>query len=455
MELKKNDIIELSITAISSEGSGVGRTEEGIAVFVPMSAIGDKLKVRILKVKKTHAFGKAEEIIEPSEDRIESVCGVSRLCGGCVYNHISYEAELSAKFSRVADAIKRIGGIDTKINNIVGAESSCRYRNKAQIPVGLSQDGNVIMGFYSRHSHRIVDSMDCALQPEVFLKISSVVRSFAEKNRISVYNEEEHKGLLRHLYIRFGEASDELMVCLVINGKKLPFEDELVENLTAEIPNIRSIIINSNREKTNVIVGKEFRTIYGNDYIKDILCGLEFRISPQSFYQVNRTQAERLYNIAGKYAELKSTDVLMDLYCGTGTIGLSLAKNCRELIGVEIVPEAIVNAKENARRNNISNARFICADAAKAAENLKREGINPDVVIIDPPRKGCDSALIHTISDMNPKRVVYVSCDPATLARDLKIFNEIGYKTQEVTPVDMFPRTAHVESVAKLERIND
>lgn len=452
MELKKNDIINLNIDALSSEGSGIGRTEGGLAVFVPMSAVGDELKVRILKVKKTLAFGKIEEIIIPSKDRIESRCPVSRLCGGCVYNHISYQAELEAKRKRVADAISRIGGIETKINPIVGAPSESRYRNKAQIPVGLSQEGKAVMGFYSRHSHRIVDSMDCTLQPEVFLKVASIVRDFVDRNCISVYNEEEHKGLLRHLYIRYGEATDELMVCLVINGKKMPLEDELVQVLTQNVPSIKSIIINSNREKTNVIVGKEFRTIYGQDFIEDILCGLKFRISPQSFYQVNRTQAERLYTIAGEYAQLKDTDILIDLYCGTGTIGLSLAKNCRELIGVEIVPEAIVNAKENAERNNINNVRFICGDAAKAAEDLKREGVTPDVIIIDPPRKGCDSALIHTISEMNPSRVVYVSCDPATLARDLKTFEELGYKTLEVTPVDMFPRTAHVESVANLLR---
>lgn len=452
MELKKNDIINLNIDALSSEGSGIGRTEDGLAVFVPQSAIGDELKVRILKVKKTHAFGKVEEIITPSTDRIESVCEVSRLCGGCVYNHISYRAELQAKHKRVADAITRIGGIETKINPIVGAPFESRYRNKAQIPVGLSQDGKAVMGFYSRHSHRIVDSMDCALQPEVFLKVASLVRDFVNENKISVYNEEEHRGLLRHLYIRYGEATDQLMVCLVINGKKMPFEEELTKVLTENVPSIKSIIINSNKEKTNVIVGKEFRTIYGQDFIEDILCGLKFRISPQSFYQVNRTQAERLYTIAGQYAHLKNTDTLMDLYCGTGTIGLSLAKNSKELVGVEIVPEAIVNAKENAQRNNINNARFICGDAAKAAEDFKAEGVTPDVIIIDPPRKGCDSALIHTIAQMSPKRVVYVSCDPATLARDLKIFDELGYKTLEVTPVDMFPRTAHVESVALLKR---
>ncbi len=452
MELRKNDIINLNITAMSSEGVGIGRTEDGLAVFVPMSAVGDDLVVKILKVKKTLAYGKIEEILTPSSDRIESKCKVSRLCGGCVYNHISYNAELNYKEKRVADAITRIGGIDTKINSIVGAENPCRYRNKAQIPVGLTQEGKVAMGFFSRHSHRIVDSMDCMLQPEIFLTASKVLRDFIDEKNISVYDEQTHTGLIRHLYLRYGEATKELMVCIVINGDKIPFEAELADRITQEIPAVKSIIINSNKEKTNVIVGKKFRTIYGKDYITDELCGLKFLISPQSFYQVNRTQAERLYGIAKDYANLQGDETLIDLYCGTGTIGLSMAKACKELIGVEIVPKAIEDAKKNAKLNGITNARFICGDAKDAAAQLEGEGVKPDVVILDPPRKGCDADLIRTVVAMSPSRVVYVSCDPATLARDLKLFAELGYITQEVTPVDMFPRTAHVESVACLAR---
>ncbi|MBQ8001157.1 MAG: 23S rRNA (uracil(1939)-C(5))-methyltransferase RlmD [Ruminococcus sp.] len=452
MELRKNDIINLNITAMSSEGSGIGRTQDGLAVFVPMSAVGDELKVRILKVKKTLAYGKIEEIITPSPDRVTPVCKVSRLCGGCVYSHITYEAELESKEKRVADAISRIGGIDTKINSIVGAENPCRYRNKAQIPVGLTQEGKVAMGFFSRHSHRIVDSMDCELQPEVFLTASKILRDFIEEKNISVYDEQTHSGLVRHLYLRYGEATDELMVCIVINGNKIPFEDELVQSFTQTIPAVKSIIINSNTEKTNVIVGKKFRTIYGEEYITDILCDLKFLISPQSFYQVNRRQAQRLYSIAQEYAQLKGEETLIDLYCGTGTIGLSMANKCKSLIGVEIVPKAIEDAKKNAELNGIDNARFICGDASDAASQLEREGIKPDVVILDPPRKGCDAELINTVAKMSPERVVYVSCDSATLARDLKLFSELGYITQEVTPVDMFPRTAHVESVACLTR---
>ncbi len=452
MELRKNDIINLNITAMSSEGVGIGRTEDGLAVFVPMSAVGDELVVKILKVKKTLAYGKIEEILTPSSDRIESKCKVSRLCGGCVYNHISYDAELAYKGKRVADAISRIGGIDTKINPIVGAENPCRYRNKAQIPVGINQESKVAMGFFSRHSHRIVDSMDCMLQPEIFLTASKILRDFIEEKNITVYDEQTHTGLIRHLYLRYGEATDELMVCIVVNGDKIPFESELIKEFTQVLPAVKSIIINSNKEKTNVIVGKKFRTIYGEDYIIDELCGLKFLISPQSFYQVNRTQAERLYGIAKDYANLQGNETLIDLYCGTGTIGLSMANTCKDLIGVEIVPKAIEDAKKNAKLNEVENARFICGDAKDAAAQLKSEGINPDVVILDPPRKGCDAELIHTVVSMSPSRVVYVSCDPATLARDLKLFAELGYITQEVTPVDMFPRTAHVESVAKLVR---
>lgn len=450
MGLAKNDIIKLNITAMSSEGSGIGKTEDGMVVFVPMTAVGDELFVRILKVKKTLAYGKIEEIITPSASRVEPECDVFRLCGGCVYCHIDYDSEAKIKEKRVADAISRIGGIDTKVNPIVKAHSPSRYRNKAQIPVGVSPEGKVTMGFFSRHSHRIADSMDCLLQPKVFLTASAVLKDFIQEKNISTYNEETHTGLVRHLYLRFGEKSGELMVCIVINGDSIPFEEELVSRLLSALPTIKSISVNSNTEKTNVILGKNFRVLYGDIYISDTLCGLKFLISPQSFYQVNRSQAEVLYGIARDYAELKSTDTLLDLYCGTGTIGLSMALDCKSLIGVEIVPRAIEDAKKNARLNNIANSRFICGDAATAAAKLKEEGVTPDVIILDPPRKGCDAELLSTVAAMSPRRIVYVSCDPATLARDLKIFAELGYTTEEVTPVDMFPRTAHVESVAKL-----
>ena len=452
MSLKKNDLIKLNIHAISSEGSGVARTEEGIAVFVPDSAVGDELIVRILKVQKTYAFGKVEEILTPSPDRITPTCGVGTQCGGCVYCHISYEAELKAKEQRVKDAIERIAKLDIPVKPIVSTGEVSRYRNKAMIPAGVDKDGNLKLGFYSRHSHRIVESEDCKLQPLCFLKATEILRSFLISYNISIYNETTGKGLFRNLYLRLAEKTNKLLVTLVINGKELPYADKLIEALRDALPELTGVVLNTNCEDTNVVLGKHSRTLFGEDFVKDILCDLEFKISPQSFYQVNRKGAELLYSKAAEYADLKGDEVLLDLYCGTGTIGLSMAHKAKSLIGVEIVPKAIEDAKKNAKANGIENARFICADAAKAAETLKGEGLTPDVIIIDPPRKGCDKSLIKTISDFNPKRVVYVSCDPATLARDLAVFSEYGFEAQELTPVDMFPRTAHVESVAWLKR---
>lgn len=450
--MKKNDILKLNVLSISSEGSGVAKTSEGITVFIPDSAVGDELNVRILKVQKTYAFGKVEEVITPSPDRIAPTCNVGEKCGGCVYSHISYEAELKAKEQRVKDAIERIAKLSVPMNPIVSTGEVSRYRNKAMIPVGLNKDGKVTMGFYSKHSHRIIPCDDCSLQPLSFLKATEILKSFIESRNITVYNEATGKGLFRHLYLRIAEKTNELMITLVINGKELPFAEELINSFKEFLPNLKSVILNSNTDDTNVVLGKYSRTLYGEDSITDVLCDLKFMISPQSFYQVNRKGAELLYGKAAEYAALSGDEVLLDLYCGTGTIGLSMAHKAKSLIGVEIVPKAIEDAKKNAKANGIENARFICGDAAKAAETLKAEGVSPDVIIIDPPRKGCDKSLIKTISDFNPKRVVYVSCDPATLARDLAVFAELGFKAEEITPVDMFPRTAHVECVVLMTR---
>lgn len=452
MNLKKNDILKLNILSLSSEGSGVARTQEGITVFVPNSAVDDELNVRIVKVQKTYAFGRVEEILTPSPDRITPTCAIGSQCGGCVYSHISYEAELKAKEQRVKDAIERIAKLSVPVNPILSAGEVSRYRNKAMIPAGVDKDGNVVMGFYSKHSHRIIANDDCTLQPQSFIKAQEILKTFLVSRNISVYNESTHKGLFRHLYLRLAEKTKELMITLVINGKELPYSDELVESFKAELPGLKSVVINVNTDDTNVVLGKKNKTLYGEGYITDVLCGLKFKISPQSFYQVNRKGAELLYTKAAEYAALKGDEVLLDLYCGTGTIGLSMAHKAKKLVGVEIVPKAIEDAKENAKINGVDNARFICGDAAKAAETLKSEGLTPDVIIIDPPRKGCDKSLIKTISEMNPKRVVYVSCDPATLARDLAVFGELGFKAQEATPVDMFPRTSHVECVTWLIR---
>ena len=450
MGIKKNDRINLKIESCSSNGSGVGRYE-GMAIFVPATAVGDEITAHILKVKKSYAFAKVENVISPSPDRIEPQCSVYLKCGGCVFSHMTYEAESAIKANHVAECFKRIGGLSPEFEPIISAESDCRYRNKAQYPVA-SENGEIRMGFYSPHSHRVVHCPDCLLQPAEFEGILGVFAEYIKKNGVSVYDETNHRGLLRHIYIRKGSASGEIMVCAVINGKKLPDEPALVEALLEKEKSIASIIVNSNTKDTNVILGTECRTLWGSDSITDILCGLKFRISPLSFYQVNRNQAEKLYNKAAEYAALTGNETVLDLYCGAGTIGLSMAQKAKEIIGVEIVPEAIEDAKINMQLNGIENARFICGDAAEAAQVLENEGIKPDVIILDPPRKGCSPEMLETAARMQPDRIVYVSCDPATLARDCGIFVTLGYKAEKVTPVDMFPRTGHVETVVQLSQ---
>jgi len=450
--MKKNDIVKIKITSATAEGSGVGKTEDNIVVFVPMTAIGDEIEARILKVKKTYAFGKIEKIITLSAARISPDCPNFSKCGGCVWRHISYDEELKIKSKKVKDAVERIGGISTEFRPIIGSDRVNRYRNKAQLPVGKDKEGGAVIGFYAFHSHRIIDCDDCALQPEIFKTVMDVTRDFIERTNTDIYDESTGKGRLRHLYIRLGEVTNELMVCYVVNGNGLKQEDMLVKMLRESLPNLKTVVFNSNREKTNVILGNKNRVAYGKGYITDVLCRLKFKISPFSFWQVNRAQAEKLYSKAKEYAKLSGDEVLLDLYCGTGTIGLTMAQDCKQLVGVEIVEDAVNDAKANAEANEINNARFICADAPTAAEQLRKEGTAPDVVILDPPRKGCGEELVKTIRKMNPKRVVYVSCDPATLARDLKYFSENGYITHEVTPCDMFPRTAHCESVALLTK---
>ncbi len=446
--MQKNDEIVLKIADFTNEGSGVGRYE-GMAVFVPLTAIGDIAKVKILKVKKTYAYGKLLEIIESADSRIEADCPVFSKCGGCVYRHISYEAECEFKSKMVYEVIKRVGGVDLKPQKMLCADKTDAYRNKAQYPV--SEDGRA--GFYAFHSHRIIPCSTCALQPEIFAEILSATENWIEKYSISVYNEALHSGLLRHIYIREAKKTGEIMVTLVINGDNLPFSELLIADLKSVCgENLKSVQLNINKEDTNVILGKKCMVLWGEPYITDILCGVKVRLSPLSFYQVNRDMAERLYEKAAEYAE-PSNKKILDLYCGAGTIGLSMAEKAESIIGVEIIPEAIEDAKFNALENNIENARFICADAAKAAQELAKEGIQPDVVIVDPPRKGCTPELIEVVANkFSPERVVYVSCDPATLARDIKIFSEKGYNLIEYIPVDLFPRTSHVETVAWLKK---
>lgn len=445
--MKKNEIYTSEIIDYTTEGSGICKID-GMAVFVPNAAVGDIAEIKILKVAKKYAFGKIERLITSSKDRCNPDCPVFSKCGGCTFRHISYEAELRFKYKRVADALTRIGGVSEDIlMPIVGAESADGYRNKAQLPVTVDSDGRIRVGFFAPRSHRVISFDECALQSPVFNKAARIFLEWANSESNSVYNEASHSGAIRHLYLRHAKKTGELMVCIVANADSLNGEERLVGMLREGLDSLTTVVLNINKEKTNVITGKKNRVLYGDGYITDELCGMKFRISPLSFYQVNRSQAERLYGIAAEFAELKKHETLIDMYCGTGTIGLSMADRVKSMIGVEIIPQAIEDAKKNAERNSIDNTRFICGDAAKAAAELKAEGVKADCIIIDPPRKGCDSSLIGTIYDLSPKRVVYVSCDPATLARDIKLFEEKGYKAEKAVPVDMFPRTAHVETV--------
>lgn len=448
--LTKNQDIILNITGITTEGSGVGHYD-GIAVFVPNTAVGDEIECHIIKTKKTYAIGKIKSILKASTDRIIPDCPVFSKCGGCAFRHIEYAAECDMKKQRVADAFSRIGHMDITPESMIKSASTNRYRNKAQYPVRY-ENGKLSIGFFAPNSHRVIDCRDCMLQPKEFARILTIFEKWITKNSITVYNETTHKGLLRHIYIRKAFITNQIMVCAVINGHNLPKKDDLIISLIKECNNIVSIAVNENTNDSNVILGKKCSIIWGSEYIEDVLCGVKVRISPLSFYQVNREQAELLYKKAAEYAAVTETDTLLDLYCGAGTIGLSMAKKVKSLIGVEIIPEAVEDAKINAEINGITNAEFICGDAPEAAKILKNRGIKPDVIIIDPPRKGCAPELLQTIVEMNPDRLIYVSCDPATLARDCAILKDKGYETNKATAVDMFPRTSHVETVCLLSR---
>lgn len=453
LEFQKNDVVPMQITGYTAQGNGVGRFR-GAAVFVPGAAQGDSLQVRILKTEKNFAYGRIEKIEEPSADRIVSDCPQSAQCGGCVFRHISYAAECSAKEQRVRDAVQRIAGLDPAlVQSIIPAASPERYRNKAQFPLGLDAQGHLTVGFYAPHSHRIVPCEDCRLQPELFTKAIKAVQKWHTAAKDSVYEEQTGKGLLRHLYLREAMAAGSVMVCLVVNGDRVSREELLVHLLREQVPGLAGVVLNTNRRQTNVILGEQCRTLWGSDSVTDTLCGLRFSISPKSFYQVNRDQAEVLYGLAGQFAGLTGKELLLDLYCGTGTIGLSMADRAGKVIGIEVVPAAVEDARKNAQRNGIANAEFYCGDAPQIAEKLRGQGLAPDVIILDPPRKGCGEALVHTAAGMQPQRIVYVSCDPATLARDLKTFAEDGYQLQRAVPVDLFPRTAHVETVCLLTRV--
>lgn len=448
MKLSKNDDIKLNIDSLTSEGSGIGRYD-GFAVFVRGVVPGDEITAHIIKCSKNYAIAIVKDIIKPSKYRIESDCPVSDKCGGCSFRNVSYDEELKYKRTRVNDALERIGKLDIEVEEIIGADCTQNYRNKAQYPVSICE-GELFAGFYAYKSHRIICCDDCKLQPIEFKAGLDAFRIWAEKADITSYDENTGKGLLRHIYFRKGFATGDIMACAVINSGKLPQSELLVSLLKEKVAGLKSVVININREKSNVILGKESKTLWGDDYISDELLGKKFVISPNSFYQVNHAQCKKLYSKARDYANLGGDEVLLDLYCGVGTIGLTMADSVKQLVGIEIIPQAIENAKINAKLNNIDNAKFICADAPKGAEILKSEGIKPDVIILDPPRKGCAPSLFDTVCQMNPKRIVYVSCDSSTLARDLKILEEKGYKTKKVSAVDMFPRTPHIETVCQL-----
>ncbi len=446
--LQKNQEIELLIDGMTAEGSGVGHYD-GQAVFVRGTAMGDEIVAHIILAKKNYAVGKISKIVKPSADRIEPDCDVSEKCGGCAFRHISYDAELEIKQQKVVDAFTRIGHLDVPVSRVLGGTTDA-YRNKAQFPVANdTRDNSLLIGFYAWNTHRIVPCKSCKLQHPIFEDILNIISNWADENKVPAYDEKTGRGLLRHIYIRRAHKSGEIMVCLVISGDSIPAKDDLITDLLAGVKNIKSIVLNINREDTNVVMGRKCINLLGDGYISDELLGKTFRISPLSFYQVNSEQCEVLYSKAAEFADLKGSETLLDLYCGTGTIGLTMADKVKRLVGVEIVPEAIEDAKKNAEINGVTNAEFYCGDAAKIVKDLE---IKPDVILVDPPRKGMAESLIHDIVGMDPKKVVYVSCDPATLARDCAKFTELGYHVVSARPVDMFPRTAHVETVCLMSR---
>ena len=455
MPLQKNQILTLRIERLSSDGNGVAHSPDGETVFVPGAAPGDEADVRIVKDCKRYAFGILDHLRTPSPDRIPVDCAVAGPCGGCSLRHLDYTAELRAKQENVTDAFRRIGGLDVPVLDICPSPEADRYRNKVQFPVGLDKNGNPCIGFYAGRTHRIVPCPDCKLQPGVLNDIGNALCRFFAENGIQPYNEETGRGLVRHIFLRRGAHSGQIMVCLVCTRPNFPHADALCTRLREQFADIATILLNVNSKNTNVILGTETHTLYGPGYIEDTLCGVPVQLGPLSFYQVNTLAAERLYGIAAQYAQLTPDDLLLDLYCGMGTIGLSMVDHCRELVGVEIVPEAIESAKANAARMGdavAAKSRFFCADAGHAATQLAAEGLHPDVVMLDPPRKGCDEATLSAVVRMAPRRVVYVSCNPATAARDAAWLEQNGYHAEKVQPVDLFPRTKHCECVIALSK---
>ena len=448
--LEKNKIYRSEITDITSEGNGVCKID-GIAVFVPDTAVGDVADVKIVKVLKNFCYGIVSKLITPSQDRIEDGCEVYRKCGGCIFRHISYEAESRIKADIIRNAFRRIGGLEPHFDDFIYADETSRYRNKAQYPLAV-QDGKAVCGFYAPRSHRVIPVEDCPLQPAIFSDIIRYCLEFINEKKLSVYDENTNTGIMRHIYLRRGHHSNEIMVCFVVRKEFSRQLSSLCNALREKFSDIVSIIMNINPSKTNVILGEKCVTLFGSDTITDTMCGNIIQISPLSFYQVNTAQAERLYARALEYAAPEKNDTIADLYCGAGTIGLSMADHAASVVGVEIIPDAVENAKLNAAANNITNAEFYCGDAGEVFASLRKKGCSPDIIVVDPPRKGCSEQTLDTVVAAAPKRVVMISCNPATAARDAKYLSQNGYSVDKVTGVDLFPRTGHVECVVLMSR---
>ena len=446
--LEKGSVYTAVIDGYSSEGLGIARVN-GAVVFVPHAVRGEEIDLRITKVMKTSCAGEIVKIHDPSPERMEPECPYAGKCGGCAYRHLTYPEELWAKRQRVQDALTRIGGLDLTVEEILGAKNPEHYRNKSQYPVGA--DGSI--GFFQARTHKVVPIRRCLIQTEAADRTAQAVGEWMRRYKISAYDETTGKGLVRHVCVRVNRKGESLC-CVVVNGNKVPREPELAAYVTAAVPHTVGVLLNSNTRRGNVVLGDKYRTLFGRNYLMDTLCGLEFKLSMPSFYQVNRDQAEVLYGKALEFAGLTGNETVLDLYCGIGTITLCLAKAAKRVIGAEIVPPAIRDAKENALRNHIENAEFFCGDAADIAAKLEAEGLRPDVVTVDPPRKGLAPEVIASVAAMGPEKVVYVSCDPATLGRDVKIFREFGYEAKRAAAVDMFPGTAHVETVVLLSKLN-
>lgn len=458
--IDKNDIVTVTIEDISMNGEGIGKFN-GYTLFVKDTIVGDVAEVKVIKSKKTYGYGRLMRLVTPSCDRVEAKCPVARQCGGCQIQEMSYEAQLAFKEKLVVNNLERLGSIAPgtyELYPVIGMEEPWHYRNKAQFPVGRNKDGEIVMGFYAGRTHSIMETKQCFLGDPVNEEILPLIKEYMKECNVAPYDEEKHTGVVRHILIRKGFKTGQIMVCVVINANDLKNSDKLIEKLI-KINGMTSISISINKEKNNVIMGNEVRTLWGKPFIEDYIGDVCYEISPLSFFQVNPVQTEKLYAKALEYAGLTGNEVVWDLYCGIGTISLFLAKNSKQVYGVEIIPQAIENARENAKKNNISNAEFFVGKAEEVLPDfyereLKETGVKPtaDVIVVDPPRKGCDEALLNTIVEMSPKRVVYVSCDSATLARDLKFLNANGYKVEKVQPVDQFGHTVHVETVVLLSK---